>query len=266
MVRRELADDLKERHTGTEMKKILCLILALCCVFSSMLLMTSCDETGTTDGTTPPTGDGTTPPAGDGTTPPAGDGTTPPAEDVDKAFFDAVAASKPTEIKTLTFSTFTNEDDESVSYNGTFITAVKANGDFEFTYTYQRKAEIDDAENPAIELDGDVATIPLTTIYCSNGKYSFDKIEWFSETPTEIVNQPKLNLSKEKLGAYTMNKAKTTLTATLTPAAAAEVLGITLNATSDVVIVISTNGSYLTRLTVSYEKGLNKFKIDTSYS
>ena len=123
------------------MKKILCLILALCCVLSTALIITSCDKGGA-----------------------APQDPATQTEDPDKAFFDAVAASRATEIKTLTYYTYIDEDGEEKSFNGTFETSIKANGDFVFDYTYQRAAKISDVNDPAVTLDGNVATIPGTII------------------------------------------------------------------------------------------------------
>jgi hypothetical protein len=209
-----------------------------------MLLITSCDKTET----------------------PAAPGAQNPAEDPDKAFFDAVAASKAREIKTLTYYTYTTESGEEKIFNGTYETSIKSNGDVVFSYTYQRAARFEDIGNPNVTLDGNIATVGPLTVYYSNGKYSYDMVEWFVEAPAEAVNQPKLNLSKETLGSYTINDAKTSVTATLSPEAAAKLLGMTVNAVSDVTVVVSTNGSYLTRLTISYETESARVKIDTSYS
>ena len=217
----------KERHTGTEMKKIVCLILALCCIFS----MVSCFGGGDD-------------------------------ENPDKAFFDAVAASKPTQIKTLTYYTEEGKD----PLNGTFETTIlNEDGDFTFVYSYVRIATLEDAENGDVVINGNRATVS-GTVYYKNGKYSTDGEVWFSKAPSAMEKQLKLELDREKLGEYEMNDSKTTLTATLSPEAAAEVLGIVIEADSDIVITVSTNGTYLTRVTVSYTKGAANVTINTSYS
>lgn len=226
------------------MKKIICLILALCCIFSTTLLFASCDKGGDVAPQGPATG----------------------GEDPDKVFFDTVAKSKATEIKTITYYTYLTESGDEVSFNGTFETSIAANGDFVFAYTYQRIATFEDIGDPLVKIDGNIATVGPLNLYYSNGKYSYDNENWFVEAPAVTNEQPKLNLTKEALGTYLINDAKTSVTATLTPEAAAAVLGMTIDATSDVVIQITTNGSYLTRLTVSYEKGDARVKIDTSYS
>ena len=80
------------------------------------------------------------------------------------------------------------------------------------------------------------------------------------------MKQPKLNLDRELLGEYEMNEAKTSLTATLSAEDASALLGMNISATSDVVIKISTNGTYLTLISISYTKGTSTFRVDTSYS
>jgi beta-glucanase (GH16 family) len=97
---------------------------------------------------------------------------------------------------------------------------------------------------------------------CSNSKLEYSGTISFNMR--SICNNRAIHLSK--LGDYEMNDAKTTLTATLTVEKAAEVLGMTLNATSDVVITVSTNGTYLTRVSIEYTKGEASVRIDTSYS
>jgi hypothetical protein len=214
------------------MKKILCLILALSCIFSCTLAFTSCD-----------------------------DGKGGESQDPDKAFFDAVADSRASEIKTLTYYTIEGQD----PFNGTYETSIKANGDFTFKYKFTRIATLDDADNPDVVIEGNRATLS-GTVYYSAGQYSYDQENWFTEAPAVTVNHPKLNLDKEKLGEYEMNEAKTSLTATLSAEDAQAVLGLEIDATSDVVIKISTNGTYLTLVSISYEKGDAKVRVDTSYS
>ncbi len=214
------------------MKKILSLILALSCIFSCLFAITSCD-----------------------------DGNGGEVEDPDKAFFDAVAGSKASEIKTLTYYTVEGED----PFNGSYETSIKPNGDFAFKYKFTRIATLEDAENPDVVIDGNRATIS-GTVYYSAGQYSYDQVSWFTEAPAVTVNHPKLDLDREKLGEYVMNDAKTSLTATLSAEDASSVLGMAIDATGDVVIKISTNGTYLTLVSITYDKGDAKVRVDTSYS
>ena len=183
-----------------------------------------------------------------------------PEVDPEEAFFNAVETSKPTQIKTLTYYTEEGKD----SFNGTFETVINGN-DFEFKYSYSEVATLDNIKSPDATLDGNIVTFS-GTVYYENGKYSTDRETWFTEAPAVTDKAPKLNLNREKLGEYEMNDVKTSLTATLTPEAAAEVLGIVIDADSDIVITVKTNGTYLTRLSVTYTKGTASCRIDTSYS
>ena len=214
------------------MKKILCLILAISCIFSSILAFTACDDGKETENVDP-----------------------------DQVFFDAVLASKASEIKTLTYYTVEGEE----PFNGSYETSIKANGDFAFKYKFTRVATLSDAANPDVVIEGNRATLS-GTVYYSGGQYSYDQVNWFTEAPSVTVNQPKLNIDKELLGEYEMNDAKTSLTTTLSVEDASLILGMDIEATSDVVIKISTNGTYLTLISITYEKGNAKVRVDTSYS
>lgn len=213
------------------MKKILSLILALSCVFTCIFAMSSCNK--------------------------GNEG----AGDPDKAFFDAVAASKATEIKTLTYYTVEGEE----PFNGRFETSIKENGDFTYSYSYTEVAKLENVGDPTATIDGNRVTFADVIEYKGGRYYSADGTE-LPGIPADAEKQPKLNLSKDLLGEYVMNDTKTSLTATLSPQEAEAVLGVALGATSDVVIKISTNGTYLTLVSISYEKDTAKCRIDTSYS
>lgn len=232
MARNATASDRKERHTGTEMKKILSLILALSCIFSCLFVITSCDD-GNEE-----------------------------AVDPDKAFFDVVAASKATQIKTLTYYT---AEGEKEPFNGRFETSIKPNGDFTFEYSFTRVALPTDAFDSTAVIEGNRATFSDTVEYKAGKYYSKDGTE-LPGLPADAQVQPKLNLSRDLLGEYEINEAKTSITTTLSVEEAEAVLGIKLKATSDVVIKISTNGSYLTLVSITYEIGTSKVRVDTSYS
>lgn len=187
------------------------------------------------------------------------------AEHPDKAFFDVVAESNPSKITTAWFYTIEGEKNP---LNGTVTTEIEENGNFTFTYQFERIAipGVDD-EDPNVTIDGNRAKIGPKSIYCSNGRYFLDEScqEEVTAPPASAGNHPKLNITPEKLGEYTMNDAKTTLTTALSAEAAADVIGMTLGATSDVTIEISTNGSYLTEILITYTKGTANVKIQTSY-
>ena len=180
----------------------------------------------------------------------------------DSAFFDVVEESKSTEIKTLTYYTV-----EGVgTFTGTYTTTMLGSeGDFKLEYSYTRIATLEDLNASGVTIEGNIATVSGTVNYKA-GKYSTDGLTWFEQAPAVTENQPKLNLDSKKLGDYVINEDKTSITATLTAAEAAEVLGVAIDASSDVVITVSTNGTSLNRLTVTYTNGTTKVRIDTSYS
>ncbi len=207
---------------GIKMKKIICLLLALTCVFA----FASCNED----------------------------------ENPDKAFFDIVNASEPTRIKTLT-AYAVGEDDP---LNGTYETVINDDG-VVFNYSFQRYATIEDAENPDLEIDGNVVT-ESGKVYYKDGRYSTDNENWFSEAPDVAASAITLNLSLETLTEYELNDAKTTLTATLSADEAEAVLGVKLSADGDIALSVSTNGTYLTRVSVEYKTANATVTINTSYS
>lgn len=203
------------------MKKLVCLILAFCCVF----LLASCSE-----------------------------------EDPDQAFFDAIDATNPTKI--ITIADYTPEGADTLT--STYDTTVNENG-FTFEYTYKRYATLEDADNEDIVIDGNVVT-ESGRIYYKDGKYSTDNENWFSEAPSAVTSQLKLNISKQTLGDYEINDAKTKLTVVLDAEAAEALLGISISASSDVTVTISTNGTYLTRVSISYSTENAEVVMNTSYS
>ncbi len=206
------------------MKKIVCLLLALTLVFAFV----SCNEQ---------------------------------EEDPDKAFFEAVAATNPTKIKTLTYYTVTGE---STPLAGEYETVIMDTG-FVFDYSFQRYATLEDAEDENTVINGNIVT-ESGKLYFKDGKYSFDNENWFVEAPDVAMSRINLNISKDTLGEYEINDAKTNVTATLSAEAAETLLGIKLAASSDVVVSISTNGTYLTLVTVSYSTANASVTITTSYS
>lgn len=200
------------------MKKILCLIIALCCAFS----LVACGETGGDDG--------------------------------DAAFFATVAASKPAKVTTLTNYVFAEGD----SLNGVFVTTA-SDGGYVFAYEYQRYGD------PA-KGDTERITTEKGTVYYENGKYSTDNVNWYVEAPDAALMQMQLNISKEALGSYQLNEAGTTLTTKLSATEAEAFIGIKLSATTDVTVTVSTNGTYLTRVTLAYETANASVSVNTSYS
>ena len=202
------------------MKKIVCLILALCC--ASFLF--ACN---------------------------GGSG----ANGADQAFFDVIESSVPTRITTLT--NYTGEGFDPLG--GQFVTVMKSDG-FEFTYSYERFAKVEDAA------EGNEITVEGSVIY-KNGLYSTDDgASWSAEAPDVDAMGYALNATADTLGDYTISEDGTELTTTLTVEEAKALLGIEINANSNVEVVIKTNGKYLTRVMVYYTTESASVSIETSYS
>lgn len=201
------------------MKKIVCLILALCC--ASFLF--ACNDNG--------------------------------GEAADQAFFNIIDASVPTKITTLT--NYTGEGFEPL--NGQFTTVMKEDG-FEFTYSYERFATVEDAA------ESNEVTVEGLVIY-KNGLYSVDGgLSWSAVAPSVDAMGYSLNASAETLGEYTISADGTELTTVLSAEAAKALLGMEIKATSDVEVTIKTNGKYLTRVMVYYTTDYADVSIETSYS
>lgn len=200
------------------MKKILCLILVVCCAAS----LFAC----------------------------GGDG-----DELDRAFFDTIANSKPTNITTLTNYAVSGED----SLGGEFQTLIGEDG-FEFTYSYERYARIEDAaESNKVTVEG--------TVIFKNGLYSTDGgLTWGAELPDVDALNFKLNITAENLGEYTLSSDNTELNTTLSADKAEALLGIKLDTASDVEVTVKTNGKYLTRVMVYYTTERASVSIETSYT
>ena len=172
-----------------------------------------------------------------------------------EAFINLVNASKPTKITTL--STLTSD---GVSFGGKYETFVDGDN-FEMNYRYQRPATIEDANE-----DGYIFTEEGKIIY-KDGKYSTDGGEsWGTAVPDTGAISVKLSLVAENLGDYSFSKNGYSLSTTLTAEEAEKVLGIKINGTDSVSLVVTTNGTYLTGVTVQYETATSTVVIDTSYT
>lgn len=174
---------------------------------------------------------------------------------IDQAFFDIIESSKPTKITTL--SNYSIDGEQSLL--GEFQTVIGEDG-FEFTYSYERFARIEDAA------DGNTVTVDGEVIF-KNGLYSTDGGNtWDAELPDVDALNFKLNICAENLGGYTLSSDNTELTTTLTAAEAEALLGIKLDTNSDVEVTIKTNGMYLTRVMVYYTTERASVSIETSYT
>lgn len=202
------------------MKRIVCLILALVCVFA----LASCEDKALVAF----------------------------AEVVEGTAEDAVVYT-PSEIKTLT-----TIDTEDETFNGTYVTLIDGEG-VEFQYSYERYAELADATE-------DYITTVEGVVYYKDGKYSEDGIVWTVETPDVDMMGVTLCLDGKNFTTYQLSKDGKTLVATFSAEAAEAVLGRALSASGEITMTVKTNGTYLTRVTISYETENSTVLIDTSYT
>lgn len=214
-------------------KKLVCLLLLLTCSFA----LFACDGEDT-----PPQD-------------------TPPAETQlpDAEFFEMVKNSDPNMISTVTTTTDKNT---KIPYNGKYDTYIEEDGSYRFEYEYQLALPV------SLENIGKPSAVETKngTILYKDGLYSTDGENWGSAAPETDVLNVKLDLNRDYIGEYKMSKDGKTLTATVSAENAEKILGVKINATKDVVIKISTNGTYLSRIIVDYENKAATVKIDTSYA
>ena len=218
----------KTKGKGIYMKKILCLLLALVSVFAFV----AC-------GDEPPVI-------------PSG-----PAElSAEEKFIDIVDSSEPTKITTL-YSYVTPEED---ALNARYVTEIKEGG-YTFTYKKDRFATVEEAAPTPIVTDEGV-------VYYKDGKYSTDGETWFSEAPDVDAMSMKFDISLDNIGeSYSFNEEYTELTITADNDGAKAIFGIDFAASGDITVKVSTNGKYLTMVSVSYTTASGAtVTLDTSYT
>ena len=145
-------------------------------------------------------------------------------------------------------------------YNGTYVTTMTADG-FVFDYEYQQKALV----TPGTTSTGAVETVKGQVLY-ADGQYSTDGGEtWKGEAPDTGALNIKLNISKENLGEYTLAKDGKSVTTVINSELAAKLLGVNI-ASDEIDVKISTNGKYLTEISISYATEKADYTIVTSYA
>lgn len=182
---------------------------------------------------------------------------TPPAQvSAEEQFINTVDASEPTKITTL-YSYITKAED---ALNARYVTEIKEDG---YTFTYKKD------RFPKIE---EVSTSPIITeegvVYYKDGKYSTDGQTWFAETPDVDALEMKFDISLDNIGEnFTFNENYTELTVTTDNEGAKNILGIDLSADGEVTVKVTTNGKYLTLVSVAYTtKSGATVTLDTSYT
>ena len=173
-----------------------------------------------------------------------------------KSIYDLAAELAPT--KTVTFVDYKAANGDELG--GEYI--LECDGDDSiFTYTYDRYRTAEEAI-----ADGVAEPIKTFTgaVYCKDGKYSGDGVNWGS---SPVATEIKLNLVADKLTGAVISEDGKTLTATLTAENAVAVLGTDLAAEGELAITVTSNGTYLTGITVLCTTKLGaKVRISTSYS
>lgn len=180
----------------------------------------------------------------------------PPAASAEEQFIDTVDSSEPTKITTL-YSYITEEDD---ALNARYVTEIKEDG-YTFSYKKDRFAKIEEAsKDPIITEEG--------VVYYKDGQYSTDGETWFAEAPDVDAMVMKFDISLDNIGEnYSFNESYTELTVTTDNTGAKNILGIELDAIGEVTVKVTTNGKYLTLISVAYttESGAS-VTLDTSYT
>ena len=181
---------------------------------------------------------------------------TPATDNTPKSIYELFEEMKPT--RTVTHVTYKIGEDV---LEGLYDMQIEGKNSI-FTFYYDKYR----TSSEAIE-DNDSSTIKRVTgtVYCKDGKYSGDGVNWgASPVATEI----KMNMSSELFNVAVVSKDGRTLSAIVSADKAKDVFGTELAADDNgITLVMSSNGTYVTRLTVTYKtiEGA-EVKIETSYS
>ena len=211
------------------MKKILCLMLVLSFAFA----LVSCNNGGGDDDKTPAT------------------------DTVAKTLEEIVADSSPTKVKTYVDFVYPDKSPLSeYALGGEYVLEVEGS-DSIFTYNYTRLAELGEGDDMIVTESG--------TVYYKDGKYSSDG-ESFG-AGVAVPTDGKLNLVRSAFKSYTKSEDGKTLSAIATADNIRSVLGVDIEAAGDVIMIVTTNGVYLTSVTITYEMADGaKVVVETSYT
>jgi hypothetical protein len=143
-----------------------------------------------------------------------------------------------------------------------YETIVGEDGAFEFKYEYEKARELTPDSVGQAQKESYSGTV-----YYWEGMYSTDGDNWTVKTPDVDILNVKLELAREYLGTYRMSKDGKTLTADKISAANAEkILGVKINTDGNVKITITSNGTYLWKVSVEYENSVASVRLETSYT
>lgn len=186
---------------------------------------------------------------------PSGGDNTPPLTGL-AAFVKTANAADPTKITTLTEYKTSEE-----TLNGRYVMEIEG-GNSIFTYEYQRRAKVEEMNE-----DGPIKT-EAGTVYAKDGKYSTDGETWESQAPAASMPLT-FAMTEECLQGATISEDGRTLTLTLTGAEnITRVLGASVaeSAKGAVSITVTTNGTHLTGVVISYATSGAEVNVETSYS
>ncbi len=210
------------------MKKVLALLLAFCCIFVAV----SCGGDGDNNGNGGANNDSKV-----------------------KAISDVINNSQPTYMDTLTSYNVDGEE-----YKGRFETTIdKAASRSSFTFNYARPALVEEMhDSPTKTVSG--------TVYYKDGQVSVNEGDSW-ETVGNKYLELNINLDASKLKEYTVSEDGNSITAKVLPANAERVLGTVIDAEGDISVEITTNGTYLWRVLVTYTAAGTgaEVSVDTSY-
>lgn len=182
---------------------------------------------------------------------------TPNSDSAEKTLEEIVADSTPTKVKTYVDFVYPEKNSLSeYALGGEYVLEVEGS-DSIFTYSYTRLAALGESDDMIVSENGKV--------YYKDGKFSADG-ETFGAgvaTPTD----GKFNLVRSAFKSYTKSEDGKTLSAIAEAANMSSVLGVDIEATGDVIVIVTTNGVYLTSVTITYQKADGaKVVVETSYT
>lgn len=167
-------------------------------------------------------------------------------------------ASELNATKTVTFVEYKTASGDEL--NGEYVMEVSGSNS-KFTYSYDRYRTAD--ELIADNTNERIKTI-TGAVYCKDGKYSGDGVVWGS---SPVATDLKFNITAENLVNATVSEDGHELVAEITPEKAEATLGVALDAEGNISLTVTSNGTYLTGVTISCTtKSGASMTIRTSYS
>jgi uncharacterized lipoprotein YehR (DUF1307 family) len=150
---------------------------------------------------------------------------------------EIIEKSDPTKITTMV--SYIGED----TLNGTYVNEIDGNKS-KFTYEFERRALVSEMN------DGKIKTVS-GAIYYKDGKISKNEGDSWEEVATGAGNY-KLNLAKENFKSYEYTEDGNSVNAVLAEDKAQDVLGVAIDTDGDITVKITTNGTYLYGVDISY--------------